>query len=123
VPSEVHVFGGGGDGFGADPEPEYVDFYVHIPLDSEELDAEARRYLAKAEQSMTPEQKSQIKKDDWERGLERLREFVYQHRVGHFQLDCRVLDGSRVMGSDVVELEVLFKGRFSDIGLPGSPPA
>jgi len=122
VPSEVHVFGGGGDGFGADPEPEYVDFYVHIPLDSEELDAEARRYLAKAEQSMTPEQKSQIKKDDWERGLERLREFVYQHRVGHFQLDCRVLDGSRVMGSDVVELEVLFKGRFSDIGLPGSPP-
>jgi len=123
VPSEVHVFGGGGDGFGADPEPEYVDFYVHIPLDSEELDAEARRYLAKVEQSMTPEQKSQIKKDDWERGLERLREFVYQHRVGHFQLDCRVLDGSRVMGSDVVELEVLFKGRFSDIGLPGSPPA
>ena len=120
VPSEVHVFGGG---FGPDPEPEYVDFYVHIPLDSEELDAEARRYLAKAEQSMTPEQKSQLKKDDWERGLERLREFVYQHRVGHFQLNCQVLDDSRVMGSDIVELEVLFKGRFSDIGLPGSPPA
>ena len=115
VPSEVRVFGGG---FGPDPEPEYVDFYVHLPLESEELDAEARRYLAKAEQSMTPEQKSQLKK-----GLERLREFVYQHRVGHFQLNCQVLDDSRVMGSDIVELEVLFKGRFSDIGLPGSPPA
>jgi hypothetical protein len=123
VPSEVHVVGGGGDGFGPNPEPEWVDFYVHIPLDSEELDAEVGRYLAKVEQSMTPEQKSQLKKDDWGRGLERLRELVYQHRVGHFQLDCRVLDGSRVMGSDVVELEVLFKGRFSDIGLPGSPPA
>jgi len=123
VPSEVHVVGGGGDGFGPNPEPEWVDFYVHIPLDSEELDAELGRYLAKVEQSMTPQQKSQLKKDDWGRGLERLRELVYQHRVGHFQLDCRVLDGSRVMGSDVVELEVLFKGRFSDIGLPGSPPA
>jgi hypothetical protein len=123
VPSEVHVVGGGGDGFGPNPEPEWVDFYVHIPLDSEELDAEVSRYLAKVEQSMTPEQKSQLKKDDWGRGLERLRELVYQHRVGHFQLDCRVLDGSRVMGSDVVDLEVLFKGRFSDIGLPGSPPA
>ena len=41
---------------------------------------------------------------------------------GHFELDCRVLDGSRVMGADSVELEVLFKGRFSDVGLPGSPP-
>ena len=123
VPSEVHVVGNGGEGFEPNPGPEWVDFYVHIPLDSDELDAEARRYLAKVEQSMTPEQKSQLKKDDWERGLERLREFVYQHRVGHFQLNCQVLDDSRVMGSDIVELEVLFKGRFSDIGLPGSPPA
>jgi hypothetical protein len=27
-----------------------------------------------------------------------------------------------VMGVGIVELEVLFKGRFSDVGLPGSPP-
>ena len=123
VPSEVHIIGGGGDGLGPNPEQEWVEFHVHLPLDSEELDAEARRYLAKVEQSMTPEQKSRLKKCDGVRGLERLREFVYQHRVGHFQLVCRVLDGPRVMGSDVLELEVLFKGRFSDIGLPGSPPA
>jgi hypothetical protein len=71
---------------------------------------------------MTPEQKRQITQDAWERGLERLQQLVYQHRVGHFQLDCRVLDGSRVTGTDSVELEVLFKGRFSDVGLPGSPP-
>jgi len=123
VPSEVHVFGGGGDGFGPDPGPEYVDFYVHIPLKSEELEAEARRYLAKMEESMTPEQKVQLTADVQKKGLENLRQFVYQHRVGHFQVNCRVLDGSRVLGADVVELEVLFKGRFSDVGLPGWSPA
>ncbi len=48
VPSVVHQFGGG---FGPDPEPEWVDFYVHIPLDGAERDAEARRYLAKLEKS------------------------------------------------------------------------
>lgn len=121
VPSEVHVFGGGGDGFGADPEPEYVDFYVHIPLDSAEADAEARRYLAKLEESMTAEQKS-LWEDPQKKALEKIRPLVYQHRIGHFQVDCRVLDGSRVMSSDIVEIEVVFKGRFSDVGLPGSPP-
>jgi hypothetical protein len=122
IPSEVQVVGGGGGGFGPDPKPEWVDFYVHIPLDSAELDAEARRYLAKLEESMIPEQKRQLTEDARKKGLENLRQLVYQHRVGHFQVDCRVLDGSRVMGADVVELEVLFKGRFSDVGLPASPP-
>jgi len=123
VPSEVHYVGGGGGGFGPGPEPEWVDFYVQVPLDSEELDAEARRYLAKLEASMTPEQKTQFTPETQKKALERLRPLVYQHRVGHFQLDCRVLDDSRVMGADVVELEVLFKGRFSDVGLLASPPA
>jgi hypothetical protein len=127
VPSEVHVFAGGGDGFGPDPQPEWVEFYVLIPLDSEELDAEARRYLTKLEQSMAPEQKEQLKEHFTEDGkkkmLEQLGPLVYQQRVGHFQVECRVLDGSRVMGSDIVEIEVVFKGRFSDIGLPGQPPA
>ena len=118
VPSEVHYFGGGGGGFGPDPEPEWVDFYVHIPLESEELDAEARRYLAKIEKAMAPE----ITQEAHQRALVRTREFVYQHRVGHFQVECRVLDGDRVMGVGVVEFEVLFKGRFSDVGLPASPP-
>lgn len=71
--------------------------------------------------SMTPDQKRQITKDAWQRGLERLRPLVYQHRVGHFRVDCRVLDGSHVMGANVVELEVLFKGRSSEVGLPASP--
>jgi len=122
VPSEVHIVGGGGGGFGPKMEPEWVDFDVLIPLDSKELDAEARRYLAKLEESMTPEQKAQFTAYPQEKALENLRQLVYQNRLGHFQLDCRVLDGSRVMVTDSVELEVLFKGRFSDVGLPGSPP-
>jgi hypothetical protein len=116
VPSEVHESGGGLE---TDPEREWVDFYVHIPLDSAERDAEVRRYLAKLEKSMAPEQ---ISEEAHQRALERTRELVYQHRVGHFQVECRILDGDRVMGVGIVEVEVLFKGRFSDVGLPASPP-
>jgi hypothetical protein len=120
VPSEVHQFGGGGGRFGPDPEPEWVDFYVHIPLEPAARDAEARKYLAKVEKSMAPEQ---ITEGGHQRGLERVRELVYQHRVGHFHVECRILDGGRLMGVGGVEFEVLFKGRFSDVGLPGAPPA
>ena len=120
VPSEVQIEGGG---FGPDPKPEYVDFYVHIPLDSDELDAEVRRYLARLEGSMTPEQKGQFTEDAHKKALENLRKLVFQHRVGHFQVDCRILDGSRVKGSDTVEFEVVFKGHFSDVGLSAAPPA
>jgi hypothetical protein len=49
-------------------------------------------------------------------------EFVYQQRAGHFRLCCHVLDGDRTIGVGVIEIEVLFKGRFSDVGLPGAPP-
>jgi hypothetical protein len=122
VPSEVQIVGGGGGGFGPTPEPEWVDFDVLIPLDSKELDAEARRFLAKLEESMTPEQKGQLTEVAQKKALENLQQLVAQNRLGHLQLDCRVLDGSRVMGTDSVELEVLFKGRFSDVGLLGSPP-
>ena len=122
VPSEVNVFAGGGDGFGPNPEPEWVEFDMLIPLDSRELDAEARRYLAKLQESMTPEQRAQFAAYPQEKALENLRQFVAQNRVGHFQVECRVLDGSRAMGVDSIDLEVLFKGRFSDIGLSGSPP-
>jgi hypothetical protein len=118
VPSEVQIEGGG-----FNPELEYVNFYVHIPLDSAEADAEARRYLAKLEESGTPEQKAQFAAFPQDKALENIRKLVFQHRLGHFHLDCRVLDGSRVMGTDSVELEVLFKGRFSDARLPAAPPA
>jgi hypothetical protein len=120
VPSEGHPIGGSGGGFGPDPDPEEVYFYVHIPLEPAERDSEVRRYLAKIEKSMAPEQ---ITEEAHQRALDRLAELVYQDRVGHFQVECRILDGDRVMGVGVVELEVLFKGRFSDVGLPAQPPA
>jgi hypothetical protein len=101
-------------------ESESVLFYVHILLESAERDAEASRYLAKLEKSMPSQQ---IAQEARQRALERIREAVYQHRVGHFQVECRILDGDRVMGVAVIELEVLFKGRFSDAGLPGFSPA
>lgn len=119
VPSEINVTGGG---FGPDPEPEWVDFYVNIPLDSEQLDAEVRRCLANLERSMTPEQKGRTE-GVRKKSPENLRLLVHQHRIGHFQVECRVLDGTRVMGVDVVELEVLFKGKACDLGFPASPPA
>jgi hypothetical protein len=53
LPSEVHESGGG---FGPDSEREWVDFYIQIPLDSAERDAEVRSYLAKMEKSIAPEQ-------------------------------------------------------------------
>lgn len=111
VPSETKQTGGG-----SDTEVESVYFYVHIPLEPAERDAEANRLLAKMEKSMPSEQ---VTEEAHQRALERLREFVYQHRVGHFAVECRIMDGDHVMGVAVVELEVLFKGRFSDAGLPG----
>lgn len=117
VRSEVHQVGGG---FGRPhPEQEWVEFYVHIPLEPAECDAEARRYLDKLEK-LAPKQ---ITKDNRQQALAGIRDFVFQHRVGHFKVECRVLDGDRVMGIGVVELEVIFKGRFSDVGLPAAPPA
>jgi hypothetical protein len=68
---------------------------------------------------MPPEQFTKQARQRW---LESLKEWVYQHRVGHFRVECRILDGNRLMGVGVVELEVLFKGRFSDVGLPAAPP-
>ena len=117
VPSEVNATGGGTDG---DTEQEWVDFYVHIPLESAELNAEAERFVAKVEKSTPSEQ---ITEEAHQRALQRIRELVYQHRVGHFQLECRILDGDRMIGVTLVELEVLFRGRFSDLGLPAVPPA
>jgi hypothetical protein len=114
VPSEAEQTGGG-----SDTDSESIYFHVHIPLEPAERDAEATRYLAKLEKSMPSQETTE---EVHQRALERVREFVYQHRIGHFQIECRILNGDRVMGVAVVELEVLFKGRFSDAGLYASPP-
>jgi hypothetical protein len=114
VPSEANQTGGG-----YDTETESVYFYAHIPLDPAERDDEARRFLAKIEKSVAREQ---ITEEENQRMLEWAREVVNPERVGRFRLECRVLDGDHVIGVGVIELEVLFKGRVSEVGLPGFSP-
>jgi hypothetical protein len=119
VPSETRESGGG---FG--PDEEWVGFSVVIPLEPAKRDAEARRLLAKLEKFVKSRAPEQMTAEADRRALERLQEFVYhyQERVGHFQVECRLMDGDRVMGVGVVELEVLFKGHYSEVLLPAAPP-
>lgn len=118
VLSEVKVVGGG-----SELQQDWVLFFVHIPLESAERDEEARRYLAKIENERPGSMPSAaLTKEAHLRALENLREFVYQHQVGHFLVECSVVDGDQVMGVGKVELEVLFKGRFSDVGFTGFSP-
>jgi hypothetical protein len=114
VPSEVNQTGAG-----YDTKAEWADFDAHIPLEPAERDDEARRLLAMIEKSMAPQQ---ITEEARQRALERAREFVNPGRVGHFRLECRILDGDRLIGVGFVEFEVLFKGRVSDFGLPATLP-
>lgn len=115
VPSETNQSGGS-----YATEVESVYFHFHIPLESADRDAEANRLLAIVEKLMPSEQ---VTEEAHQRLLKRIREFIGQHRVGHFQVECRILNGDRVMGVAVVELEVLCKGRVSDLGLQAVPPA
>ena len=115
VPSEVNQTGAG-----YNTEAEWADFDAHIPLEPAERDDEARRFLARMEKSVPS---PQVTEEVHQRALERIREILPQERVGHFQVECRVLDGDRVIGVGVVELEVLFKGRFSDVGSLTFSPA
>ena len=119
VSSETQSTGGG-----TEPGWEWVNFYVHIPLENKERDDEASRYLAKMEEEVKKQNMPPlVKKKDYPSAIERMREVVYQHRLGQFELECQVLDGDRVVGTGVVDLEIVFKGRFSDLGLPSVPPA
>jgi hypothetical protein len=111
VPSEVKLHGGG-----EDQEREFVNFYLDLPLERAERDLEAHRYLDRL-QKKAP---GVISDGESKQMVEGISRFVSQHRSGHFRVECRVLDGTRVVGVGVVELEVLLKGRFSDSdGLPG----
>jgi hypothetical protein len=116
VPSEAKASGNGGDF-----KREWVSFCVYLPLDPAEREIEARRYIANLKKLAEPT----LPDFPWQQlespqALGSLLDMVSQHRAGHFQIECRVLDGDRVIGVSVIEFEVLFKGRFSDhVGPPG----
>ena len=112
VPAAVNVSGGGGD-----QTTESVWFDLSIPVESSERDAAIREYIAELaglagaspdsrERAMAPTVAAM--KPETFVGLFR------QHRIGSFRVECRVLDGDRLLGIGEVALEVLFKGRFFD---------
>jgi len=108
VPSEVNVSGGGSIG-----TKEWVDFYINIPLDRAERDAEIRRYLSYLQGSVEDEQFQEHLRL-LQKNPQAAAAIVSQYRVGRFQVGCRVLDGNHVIGVGRADLEVLFKGHFSD---------
>jgi hypothetical protein len=112
VPSKANPSGGGED---LKQQREWVNFFVYLPLDPSEREIEARRSVANLKKLAEPSHSD----FPWQQlespqALVSLSDMVSQHRVGHFQIECRVLDGARVIGVNVIEFEVLFEGRFSD---------
>jgi len=113
VPSRAEASGGGRND---EQGREWVDFAIYLPLDPAEREIEARKYIANLKKSAG----SSVSDARWQQmespqALASISEMVSQHRTGHFQVECRVLEGSRVIGVGILEFEVLFKGRFSDL--------
>ena len=110
---EVHVAGGGSDSV-----RDWTTFLIHIPLKPAECDAEARRYLNRLRVELNKDKPASELLDALAQPQmqQKLSESVYQHRLGRYQVICNVLDGDRVIGVGTVELEVVYKGRFSDMG-------
>ena len=132
VPSETNSRGGGQNGFSA---PEFVWFTITLPLDPADRMLEAQRWISKLQETakqdtdLSRQQVTETLLHDLSspQSMEKLSQEISQHRAGHFQVECRVLDGDRMVGVGALEFEVLFKGRFSDrLGPPGywqtSPP-
>ncbi len=112
MPSRVDVSGSGGDS-----ESEYVSFYVDIPVDPSDRDSAIRKYLSDLASSAasSPDEKERKQGRLLQKmGPQALTPIFRQHRVGRFQVDCRVLDEGRVIGMGRADLDVLFKGRFFD---------
>lgn len=116
VPSEVNVSAGDSDRSGS-KQQEWVVFYINIPLDPAERDAEISRYLVNLERGWADDQAPEEVHEHEQEQLRLLRKYseilapmVSQYRVGRYRVECRVLDGDRMMGVGRVGLEVLFKG-------------
>ena len=119
VRSTVQDHGGGGD-----PRTEWASFYIGIPLDDSERDIAIRDFLqdfsrvVAASPSATERAAGQRLLPLAQANPEVLAGMFRQHRVGRFQLECRVLDQGRLLGVARTDLEVIFKGRFFEQMLP-----
>ena len=102
------------------PGQEGADFDLHILLEPAEQEAEAERFVERIWTHLPEESRTEEKR---QQALQRLREDIYQHRIGRFRVECSVMDGNKVLGIGAVQIEIVFKGRFSDLGFFGAPPA
>jgi len=131
VPSNAekysHSLGRGAEG--ATLDEEFLVFYVYIPLETAERDAEIRKWVANfaarekdLQMSDSDRQKLEARTRELDAHPEQLAEIMNQHRLGHFQVECHVIDrtkdGEKVLGSATVDLEVIYKGRFSEMFPP-----
>ena len=114
-----------GSGGGNDQTRAWADFYLHLPLEPAQRDAEARRALARLESEIAKDKSHSQKKltdEEMQRGVTGMAELVFQHRVGHFRVVCNLAQGDRSLGTGELEFEVLDKGRFSDMWpFPATP--
>lgn len=112
VPSSVNATGGGGD-----TRAEYVEFVLDIPIDASERDAAIKDYvseIARAAAASTNERERAMAATLQATGASTFAPLFRQHRVGRFEVECRVIDGGRPVASGTGEFELLFKGRFFD---------
>ena len=120
VSAEVIGIGGGGD-----QTHEWVEFYLHLPLDPAEREAEARRALARLDGEIAKDKShppEKVADEEMQRRESSMAELVFQHRAGHFRVTCYLAQGDRSVGTGEVEFEVLYKGRFSDVWpFPATP--
>lgn len=112
VASDVIVHGGGSEGWDGNPV-DWVGFYAYIPLDPPQRDEEVLKFLTQIEAHLAPEQ---LTNEERQNAMKAARDIVdhTQLRVGHFQIECSVLDGADVVGVGFVELIIVNKGRLSD---------
>jgi hypothetical protein len=112
VPSTLNLSGNGGDS-----KSEHVNFYVEIPIDASEKDAEIREWMsdvARSAASSTDEKERDRAPLFQKLSPQVFASVIRQHRVGRFQVDCSVLDEGKVIAVGHADLEVVFRGRAVD---------
>ena len=97
---------------------ESLLWFLNIPLEPAEAIGQLRALAKKlaSELSSSPEQRHQMEESiqKLERNPDELAEVVRQYRIGHFVVECRIMDGDQLWSVGHVEFETLFKGNVFD---------
>ena len=114
VPVEVIGVGSGNN----NQTQAWTNFYLHLPLDPLQRDAEARRGLARLEAEIAKDKSNPHESETEEQAQRKgaaVAELVFQHRAGRFRVECQMTQGDQGLGTGQLAFEVLDKGRFSDL--------